>query len=201
MSSYSWTCNYLSDLGREYRYDEGDNHSVNIVFMLALCNAGGAMILYVWPLPDLFRRPLSRRLATLAAVCGLIVGWCYIRIGCAPVDSYRAEHHFHETVGGLFLGIMGLLHATALLLDSDYPRRYGWSLLAFCLLLGAFVLLGQIDGPHWRSASSLVWRATAQKIVVYSQVLCLTMQATGSLRWLKRQQTDNSSSCSTESVS
>jgi hypothetical membrane protein len=194
LTSYSWTLNYLSDLGREYRYDDGDNHPVGVVFMLALCVAGAATVLYAWPLPELFRRPLARRLATLAAVCGLIAGWSYIRIGWAPVDSYRDEHYFYETVGFLSFGIMALLYAAALLLESGYPRRYGWSLLAFCVLLAAFVLLRQIDGPHWRSASSLSWRATAQKIVVFSQVLCLTVQATGGLQWLKRQQTEDSSS-------
>lgn len=186
LTSYSWTHNYLSDLGREYRYDDGDNHAVGVVFMLALGAAGSATILYAWTLPDLFRRPLSRRLATLAAVCCLAAGWSYIRIGYAPVDFYRDEHHFYETFGFLAWGIMGLLYAGALLFESDYPRRYGWSLLACCLMLGAFVLLRQVDGPHWRSASSLAWRATAQKIVVYSQALCMTMQAAGGLQWLKR---------------
>ncbi|HXT58070.1 MAG TPA: DUF998 domain-containing protein [Pirellulales bacterium] len=187
LTCYSWTLNYLSDLGREYRYDDGDNHPVNIVFTLALCFAGAATTLYAWQLPHLFRRSRARGFATLAAVCGLTAGWCYIRIGLAPVDSYRDEHHFYETVGFIAWGIMGLFYATALLLASDYPRRYGWSLLAFCLLLGAFVLLRQVDGPHWRSASSLSWRATAQKIVVYSQALCMTIQAVGGLQWLKRQ--------------
>lgn len=48
LTSYSWTHNYLSDLGREYRYDEGDNHAVGVVFMLALGAAGSATILYAW---------------------------------------------------------------------------------------------------------------------------------------------------------
>ena len=44
LTSYSWTHNSLSDLGREYRYDDGDNYPANIVFQWALTFAGTGTI-------------------------------------------------------------------------------------------------------------------------------------------------------------
>ncbi|HQU46429.1 MAG TPA: DUF998 domain-containing protein [Pirellulales bacterium] len=187
LTSYSWTHNFLSDLGREYRYDNGDNRPVNILFMLALGVAGTGTMLYAWRLPDLFQRPGSRRFATLALACGVLAGWSYIRIGLAPLDVQHDEHHFFAIAGFVSFAAMGLSYAVALLLEADYPNRYGWSLLALCALLGAYVLLREFEGPHWLSASALFWKATAQKVVVYCQVLCMAIQAKGGLKWLDRQ--------------
>ncbi|HVA48093.1 MAG TPA: hypothetical protein VNH11_17115 [Pirellulales bacterium] len=177
---------FLSDLGREYRYDNGDNRPVNILLMLALGVAGTGTMLYAWRLPDLFQRPGSRRFATLALACGVLAGWSYIRIGLAPLDVQHDEHHFFAIAGFVSFAAMGLSYAVALLLEADYPNRYGWSLLALCALLGAYVLLREFEGPHWLSASALFWKATAQKVVVYCQVLCMAIQAKGGLNWLDR---------------
>ena len=65
---------------------------------------------------------------------------------------------------------MCLLYAVALLLETDYPNQYGWSLLAFCSLLGVYLVLWQFDGIG-PLPDNLLRQATAQKIVVYSQVV------------------------------
>ena len=86
---------------------------------------------------------------------------------------------------------MSLLYAVALLLETDYSNHYGWSLLAFCSLLGVYLVLWQFDGIG-PLPDNLLRQATAQKIVVYSQVVCLAFQAVGGLNWLKRRGVNDS---------
>jgi hypothetical protein len=186
MTSYSWTYNYLSDLGREYRYDEGDNFPVSALFVLALSAAGAGTLIYAWHLPQLFHRRLSRRIAILASLFGLVAGWSYIRIGWAPLDIRPDEHRFYASSAFIAYGVMSLFYAAALLLERGYPRRYGWSLLAFCLLLATYESLRLFSGAlGW--PGGLLWQATSQKIVVHSQMFCMTILAIGALKWLGRQ--------------
>ncbi|TWU38585.1 hypothetical protein Poly41_30620 [Novipirellula artificiosorum] len=192
LASYSWTHNSLSDLGREYRYDDGDNYPANIVFLWALTFAGTGTILYACSVPYLFQRRASTKLAILASLCGIVAGWSYIRIGWAPIDVDYNEHTFYVHVGFAAFGFMSLLYAAALLLEADYASHYGWSLLAFCSLLGVYLALWQFDGIG-PLPDNLLRQATAQKMVVYSQVVCLAFQAAGGLHWLKRRKVTDSS--------
>ncbi len=188
---YSWTHNSLSDLGREYRYDDGKNFPANFVFQSALTIAGTSVIVYAFSMPFLFQRPASARLAAFAAVSGVLAGWSYIRIGWAPIDIYYDQHTFYVHIGFATFGIMCLLYGTALLLETDYSKLYGWSVLACCSLVGAYLVLWQFDGIGPLS-DVLLRQAIAQKIVVYSQVICFVFQAKGGLNWLKRRKVNDS---------
>ena len=119
---------------------------------------------YAWSIPHLFQRSVSERLATLASVAGILAGWSYIRIGWAPINSYCDHHNCYVHVGFAAFGMMCLLYAIALLLEADYGSYYGWGLLVFCSLLGAYLVLWQFDGLG-RLSGVLLRPATAQKIV------------------------------------
>ncbi|MFN0052211.1 MAG: hypothetical protein ACKV0T_08465 [Planctomycetales bacterium] len=192
LSFYSWTHNSLSDLGREYRYDDGDNSPANIVFKSALTFAGTGAIAYAFSMPFLFHRLASARLAASAAVSGVLAGWSCIRIGWAPIDVYHDQHTIYVHCGFAAFGIMCLLYGTALLLEADYSKHYGWSVLACCSLLGAYLVLWQFDGIGPLS-DVLLRQAIAQKVVVYSLVICFVFQAKGGLNWLKRRKVNDSS--------
>ena len=114
--------------GTRISLQHGDNHAVGVVFMLAPGGSparprsftpGRCPSLFAGPFPGASRR--SRRSAL-----GRVVS--YIRIGYAQVDFYRDEHISTRALGFLCLGNHGPVYAGALLFESDYPRRYGWSL-------------------------------------------------------------------------
>jgi hypothetical protein len=81
---------------------------------------------------------------------------------------------------------MSILFAAAIFLENDYPKKYGWALLIFCMILFSQILLMFLGERSWRSNEALFRQATAQKVVVYSEILCMLFQTVGALNHLKR---------------
>jgi hypothetical protein len=185
-ASYSWGENFLSDLGREYCFHDDRNASA-FAFQLAMSLAGAGMVLYVAGLPGLFRRSASQRLAVIGMVCGVIAGWSCARIGWAPVDTSYHQHNLFVLACFTAFEIMGFSMAGAILLEPEYPKRYGWSMLAACFALGAYLVLRHLHFGGLFFGDGFARHIVAQKLAVYCLILCMAYQSWGSISWLKRQ--------------
>ena len=74
---------------------------------------------------------------------------------------------------------MSLLYRAAILAEPRYPDRYAHAFTLFLVLLGIQIFI-MIMGPRsWHSESSLLLQATAQKIVVYAEILVMLYQSVG----------------------
>lgn len=80
---------------------------------------------------------------------------------------------------------MSLSFAGAIFLEKNYPKRYAWALLVFSVILFWQLLLLFLGDRSWRSNDALFRQATAQKIVVYAEILVMLYSAFGVLRYLK----------------
>lgn len=183
LTRYDFTSNFFSDLGRAQRPGGGSNYPVNLIFRLALTLVGLCISLYFCALPGIFKNKVGQAVMWLAALAGIVSGISYIGIGWVPYDvSYRGHHSFVR-VGFVSFLLMGMLYAVAIFLEKGYPNRYGYVLLVFCLLLFGQILFMLLGERSWRSNDALFRQATAQKLVVYTEILCMIYQAVGALRW------------------
>jgi hypothetical protein len=80
---------------------------------------------------------------------------------------------------------MSLLYAGAIFLENGYPKRYGYALILFSLILFSQILLMQLGDRSWQSNDALFRQATAQKVVVYAEIICMLYQTFGVLGRLK----------------
>lgn len=183
---YSFFDNYFSDLGRTRAWNRQPNHRSNRYFQSSLIFVGGSLILFFVVLPSFFREPEAQFIAVVAALCGIMAAMCYIGIALTPLDYNYYRHTLFVRAGFItFLG-MCFFYATAIFNEPEYPNRYAWALLIFAGILFVQVAI-MLGGPRsWSSPEALRLQATAQKVVVYSEILCMLYQLLGVLQLGKK---------------
>ena len=72
-----------------------------------------------------------------------------------------------------------LFYAIALFKHKSYPRRYGWALVGFFVLLVGYILLLELGPSAKESYQGQVIQAVGQKIIVYASIGSITFQAWG----------------------
>ena len=179
LETYSFFTNYFSDLGRTRTFDGTSNWACHTLFKTALTISGICIMLFFITLPSFFENGLTKVIAILATFFGIIAGACYIGLSWLPYDVEFWAHRYFVQAGFISFLLMSLFYASAIFRDEIYPNKYGWGFLMFMMILAPQILI-MIYGPRsWTSPDALFLQATSQKVVVYSQILCLLYQAVG----------------------
>jgi hypothetical membrane protein len=186
LDSYSFTYNFFSDLGRNHRPGGGSNFPVNLIFKTALTLTGGCIVLFFVALPGVFKSEAAKGAIWLAALLGIAAGISYVGLAWVPYDLTYRGHRMFVRVGFISFLLMSLFFALAIFLEKNYPKLYGYALLAFSLVLFSQILFMFLGERSWRSNEALFRQATAQKVVVYAEILCMIYQTSGVLKVMKK---------------
>ena len=179
---YSFFDNYFSDLGRTRAWNRQPNHLSNRFFQSSLIIVGTSLVLFFMILPSFFKSSEAQFIAVVAAMCGIIAALCYIGIALTPLDYNYYRHTLFVRAGFITFLSMCFFYATAIFNEPNYPNRYAWALLIFAGVLFVQVAI-MLGGPRsWSSPQALRLQATAQKIVVYAEILCMLYQLIGALK-------------------
>jgi hypothetical protein len=187
---YQFWLNYFSDLGRTRSWNGSPNGISNLLFKSSLFLVSCSLIAFFLILPGIFRSRTSKAIAVFAAILGIISALCYIGIANNPLDVNYYAHTIYVRIGFISFLMMSFLFMLSIWSDPDYANGYALMLLLFCVIL--FIQVGiMLLGPRsWVSPMALRLQATAQKIVVYAEMICMMVQAMGVLQYLnKRKET------------
>ena len=92
---YSFSLNYLSDLGRNVGYSGNNNHVSFYSFNLSLVIIGISFLIYFLFLPSLHNKnPRSFLLSRIGGVFGCFASICFAGVGFTPSDLYFDLHVF-----------------------------------------------------------------------------------------------------------
>ena len=176
---YIFFKNFFSDLGRTIAPDGQTNMLAAALFFLALSSAGVGLILFFVTMPGLILGPvIGKALSILGSAAGIVAGFSFIGVAFTPTDLYSAAHGDFVQMAFVSFLIATLFYIPAIFLDKSYPNRYGIVYIAFAAILGGYVWL-LFNGPNSATAEGLVIQVTAQKVVVYSAIICVLIQAQG----------------------
>lgn len=185
-SHYSFMLNFFSDLGATRTYSSRINVASAVLFMLALAIVGLAVWIFsfnahvIWKQRERFVLP-CRISIVLAAVCGL----AYIGVAAFPSNLSSVMHMTSVlTAFGFLLGYLVVL--SVIQIGNAWGRFYIVSNLCFAVvLIGYIVLLAA--GPRVKSIANIGTQALSQKVVVYSSIANMAIQAFGLKRHVKAQ--------------
>lgn len=186
LEGYSFTTNFFSDLGRNRLFTGAANFPTSIIFRTTMAFTGVSVALFFLAVPSLFRQPIPKALAVLAAFFGIIAGLSYVAIGNVPYDVSYWRHTWFVRVGFINFLLMVLLYSMAIFSEKNYPNRYGWVFIIFGGILTIQIAIMLLGPRSWRSPQALFLQAVAQKIVVYAEVVCMLIQAIGALTVIKK---------------
>ena len=92
---YSFSTNYLSDLGRYVGYSGSNNYIPFYSFNLSLIIIGVSFLIYFLFLPSLHNKnPISFLLSRIGGVFGCFASICFAGVGLTPADLFFDMHVF-----------------------------------------------------------------------------------------------------------
>jgi len=92
---YSFSTNYLSDLGRYVGYSGSNNYVPFYSFNLSLIIIGISFLIYFLFLPSLHNKnPISFLLSRIGGVFGCFASICFAGVGLTPADLFFDMHVF-----------------------------------------------------------------------------------------------------------
>jgi hypothetical membrane protein len=127
---YSWTENWLSDLGRDRAWNGQDNHASARLFNRSIIALGIGMAVFFLVSDRAFEEVTALRL--LGQTCGVLAGVGLIGIGFTPVDRFDAAH-----VNSLLLWIIPMgIYAVIFGIDCwNFRGFWSWILIFACTAL------------------------------------------------------------------
>ena len=157
----------------------------HLLFKTALGISGVCLILFFVALPALFKSNLGKLLILITAFLGILSGICYIGIAYVPYNLDYWGHRTFVRTGFILFLLMSFFYIGAILAEKNYPNRYALAFGVFMIILAIQVYIMLLGPRAYRSNEGLYLQATAQKIVVYAEILCMLYQSLGAI-WVWR---------------
>jgi hypothetical protein len=190
-TGYSFTHNFLSNLGMLTAESGKPNWISAILFFLALGMAGAALVAFF----ILFRRMftsthLQAILSLIGSILGILAGISFMGIAFAPADIARPAHIQFVMWAFRLFPLAVLCYVPVLFMDQHYPKVYAWVFAVFCLMLIGYYLL-MTKGPGFSSPEGLVIQVVGQKVISYASIASIGIQALGAYRFISNKAVSN----------
>jgi len=188
---YSFTHNFLSNLGMITALSGQTNWISAILFFISLAAAGACLVIFF----ILFRRffqdtRLQRILSMAGSILGVLAGISFIGIAFSPADLVRPAHIQFVMWAFRLFPLAVLCYVPVMLLDKRYPQLYTWIFVVFCLMLIGYYLL-LTNGPSYDSPDGLVIQVVGQKVIAYASIISIFIQSLGAYRLLGKSTSSN----------
>ncbi len=177
---YIPTLNFLSDLGRTVAFNGEPNPFGAVIYIVGLSSVGIMTIWMFLRLPRIFNEDRWTRLFYLGSrILGVISGIGFIGIAFTPNNLWDVPHTIFVNIA-----FMKLLQALFLLMlciyrTPHFPNRFGHLLFLANSVLFGFILLKILGPSIHTSDDGLKVQATAQKVMVYTMIISLSILALG----------------------
>lgn len=183
---YSFTHNFLSNLGMLTALSCRSNWASALLFFLSLSTAGACLVIFFILFPRFFQNShLQRALCLIGSALGVLAGTSFAGIAFAPADLARPAHVQFVMWAFRLFPLAVLFYVPVMFMDKRYPKVYAWVYAVFCLMLIGYYLL-MTEGPSFISPEGLVIQVVGQKVIAYASILSILIQSLGAYRYLER---------------
>ena len=168
---YSFTHNFLSDLGGYESHSSEQNFLSNFFFNMSMFVFALVGIAFLW-IPQLFRdNTLNWYLSCLGSFFLFIGTIFFAGVGLTPYDLYLDIHIFFA-LNAFRLMVPGCLCFLIVLLRSNVQKRYAFIAGFYLFSVVAYVCYQLLStGNPFEDINEMIRQATIQKIIVILSVI------------------------------
>jgi hypothetical protein len=183
-AGYSFTHDFLSNLGMLTALSGKPNWVSAILFFISLAMAGACLVAFFILFPGLFQsKRLQKTLSIAGSILGVLAGISFIGIAFSPADVARPAHVQFVMWAFRLFPLAVLCYVPVMFVDKQYPKLYAWVFAIFCLMLISYFLL-LTNGSEFSSPQGLVIQAVGQKVIAYASIISISLQSLGAYRYL-----------------
>jgi len=169
---YSFTRNFLSDLGRTLSYPGEVNFLAAQLFNMALILSGLVFANFYLHVRKIFIEDNQRTLALIGSFFGVLGGFSLAGVGLTPADLYLDLHMICATWLFRFFFVASLCYSIVIYRHTQFENKYAMGYLIFTFSILMYILISEL-GP---SPKEVPWALTLQ-VVSQKMILLILMAA------------------------
>ena len=175
--SYSFSANFISDLGRTKSISGNPNIISLTLYTIAGVFFSFSLMIFVIALRDLFKDDIkTKRISNFITILGIISAFFMLIGYLTPWDIYGSTH----VLCGLIFTATGVitlfLYAIAILFKKQYSNRMAILLLFVFTFAVINLLIITFLKYNANSMESLVFQVVLQKVTMYSFIMSFLIQ-------------------------
>lgn len=187
LEGYTFYKNFFSDLGRTVAWSGEKNSYSCILFSFTAGILSIFVFIYFYTTLNVFKENINvKKLIKSGAIIGMVAAIHFFGIAFTPGDILHDIHLYFVRVAFGLIIISTSFYIPAILKTKGYENFYAYILIVFTLG-SAFYFYILLFGPSTSEPDGLIFQVVAQKIIVYIQIISLSIQAYGTKCYAKNQ--------------
>ena len=178
-SGYSFTENFLSDLGRTSTFSGEINFLSAQLFNLSLILAGTVFTLFYLHVRKVFNKENLRTLAFIGSFFGILGGLSLAGVGLTPADLYLDLHIICANWLFRFMCIASLFYTVVIFRHPALKNKYAGGYMVFTISILLYILISELGPDPKISHFALVLQVVSQKIILLIFMVAIYIQTLG----------------------
>jgi len=164
--------NFMSDLGRTNAFGQGENPTAPY-YRASLAIAGMSTMVFFGGVTHYLFHTSRNWWAIPCVLMAIVAGAGYIGVAINPINVDYHQHTMFVQIGFIGFWWMSVFCALAIWRSPVFPNKYARMIMWFLGVLGIQILVMMFGPRSWTSTGALLLQVTAQKIVMYSEILVI----------------------------
>ena len=176
---YSFTRNFLSDLGRTLSFSDEVNFLSAQLFNMSLILAGLIFSSFYLHVHKVFSIDNLRTLALIGSFFGVLGGLSLAGVGLTPADIYLDLHIICATWLFRFFFVASLCYSMVIFRHSQFENKYAMGYLVFTFSILLYIIISELGPSPKEVPWALTLQAVSQKMILLILMSAIYIQTMG----------------------
>ena len=178
-SGYSFSKNFLSDLGRYQSWSLENNFIACQLFNMSILIAGGVFTVFYTRVHTIFVLYKYYRIALLGSLFGVLGSISLAAVGLTPADLYPQLHDFSAKWLFRSFFIASICYSLVIFKTSIFKNKYATGYIVFAISILVYILISELGPNPFKSDLALTIQVISQKIILIILFASVYLQTKG----------------------
>ena len=176
---YSFTKNFLSDLGRTMSFSDEVNFFSAQFFNMSLILTGIVFVYFYLHVRKVFSADNQKIWAIVGSFIGILGGLSLIGVGLTPADLYLEIHIICATWLFRFFFVTSLCYSVVIFRHTRFENKFAVGYLVFTFSILLYILVSELGPDPKTDQFALTLQVVSQKIILFILMGSIYIQTIG----------------------
>ena len=176
---YSFTGNFLSDLGRTMSFSSEVNFLSSQLFNMALILSGGIFAAFYFRVYKVFAAENQHTLALIGSLGGVLGGLSLAGVGLTPADLYLDLHIICANWLFRFFFVASLCYSMVIFRHPRFENKYAMGYLVFTFSILIYIIISELGPDPTVDLFALTLQVVSQKMILLVLIAAIYIQTLG----------------------
>ena len=163
---YSFTKNFLSDLGRTMSFSDEVNFFSAQFFNMSLILTGSVFVYFYFHVLKVFSADNQKIWALVGSFIGILGGLSLIGVGLTPADLYLEIHIICATWLFRFFFVTSLCYSVVIFRHTRFENKFAGGYLVFTFSILLYILVSELGPDPKTNQFALTLQVVSQKMIL-----------------------------------